>query len=44
VDRSISMFNYIKFADWEFTYNAETVKMSLEEYVNSPFMEQDWLT
>jgi len=38
------MLNYIKFADWESTYNAEMVKMSLEEYVNSPFMEQNWLT
>jgi len=44
VDRSVSMYNYITFADWEPTYNAEIASMTLEEYVKSPFMEQDWLT
>jgi hypothetical protein len=44
VDRCISMFNYIKFADWEPTYSAEIARMTLEDYVHSPFMEQDWMT
>jgi hypothetical protein len=44
VERSISMFNYIKLASWEPTYNTEIATMSLEDYVNSPYMEQDWLT
>ncbi len=44
VERAISMFNYIKLASWEPTYNSEFASMTLEEYVNSRYMEQDWLT
>ncbi len=44
VERATSMFNYIKLASWEPTYNTAIATMTLEEYVNSRYMEQDWLT
>jgi hypothetical protein len=41
VERSTSMFNYIKVASWEPTYNTEIARMTLEDYVTSHYMEQD---
>ena len=43
VDRAVSMFFYIQVADWEPTYNPELAKMSIEEYAQSPMIENNWM-
>jgi len=44
VDRAISLFNYLQYADWEPTYSPELANMSLEEYARSPMVENNWMT
>jgi len=44
VDRAISMFQYLQYADWEPTYNPQLASMSIEEYAQSGTVENNWLT
>jgi len=44
IDRAISMFYYIQVADWEPTYDPSLKDMTIEEYAQSPKIENNWLT
>lgn len=44
IDRAISLFNYIQMADWEPTYDPELKDMTIEEWAQSPKIENNWLT
>lgn len=44
IERSVSLFNYLQYADWEPTYNPELAQMTLEQYARSPYMENNFLT
>lgn len=42
LDRALSMFYYIQVADWEPTYKPELADMTVEEYVTSTYVENNW--
>lgn len=44
VDRAVSLFHYLKYADWEPTYTPSLAKMSIEDYAKSGMAENNWLT
>jgi len=44
IDRQVSLFNYLKIATWEPTYNVKVANMTLKEYVRSEYVEYNWLT
>jgi hypothetical protein len=44
VERAVSKFYYLKIAKWERNFKPETVNMTLQEYANSPFCYNDWIT
>mmetsp|Transcript_7658 Transcript_7658/g.11135 ORF Transcript_7658/g.11135 Transcript_7658/m.11135 type:complete len:494 (+) Transcript_7658:50-1531(+) len=44
IERSVSMFTYLQYADWEPTYNPDLAKMTIEEFAQSPFVENNWIT
>mmetsp|Transcript_33852 Transcript_33852/g.49369 ORF Transcript_33852/g.49369 Transcript_33852/m.49369 type:complete len:590 (+) Transcript_33852:154-1923(+) len=44
VDRVISLFNYLKYADWEPTYDERNKDMTLKEYAQSDIIEDNWMT
>lgn len=43
-DRAVSLFYYLQDATWEKTYHPDWKNMTLEDYLKSPYMEQDWMT
>jgi len=43
IDRAISMFYYLQYANWEEYYHPDFSKMSLEEYGNSSFVENNFM-
>jgi len=44
VERAVSLFHYLKKADWEPTFSEKLKKMSLEDYAISEFAENNWMT
>mmetsp|Transcript_39766 Transcript_39766/g.58398 ORF Transcript_39766/g.58398 Transcript_39766/m.58398 type:complete len:389 (+) Transcript_39766:2-1168(+) len=44
IDRAISMFTYLQYADWEPTYNPELAKMTVEEFAMSDLIENNYMT
>mmetsp|Transcript_9602 Transcript_9602/g.11235 ORF Transcript_9602/g.11235 Transcript_9602/m.11235 type:complete len:539 (+) Transcript_9602:120-1736(+) len=44
IERAISMYSYMQVADWEPNYNPSFKEMTIEEYAESPFVENNWLT
>jgi len=44
IERAVSLFNYLQYADWEPTYMKELKGMSLEEYARSEYMENNYIT
>mmetsp|Transcript_45530 Transcript_45530/g.67102 ORF Transcript_45530/g.67102 Transcript_45530/m.67102 type:complete len:785 (-) Transcript_45530:275-2629(-) len=44
VDRAVSMFTYLQYADWEPTYDPKLAEMSISEYAKSPVVENNWMT
>jgi len=45
IERAISMFYYLQYADWETSYNPALNNMTLDEYVVSPHnVESDYMT
>ncbi|KAL7541079.1 hypothetical protein ACHAXR_010616 [Thalassiosira sp. AJA248-18] len=44
IDRAVSMFYYIRVADWEPTYMPELKDWTLEEYATSYIVENNWMT
>jgi len=43
VERAISLFYYLQRATWEPTYTEQLVNMTLMEYIQSDFMESNWM-
>jgi len=43
IDRAISLFSYLQYADWELTYSTKLANMTLEEFGNSSYIEDNWL-
>jgi hypothetical protein len=44
IDRAISMFYYLQVATWEPTYKPEFQNWTLEQYVHSDIVENNWMT
>lgn len=44
VDRAVSMFRYLQYADWEPTYSPHFVNMTIEEYARTRAVENNWMT
>jgi len=44
VERIVSLFFYLRNADWEPTYNPGLQNMTLIEYANSTLLEANWMT
>jgi hypothetical protein len=44
IDRAVSMFNYLAYAEWEPHYDRSYKDMTLEQYAKSRFVENNWLT
>jgi len=44
VDRAVSMFTYLQYADWEPTYDPKLAEMSIQDYARSPRVENNWMT
>eukprot|EP00579_Thalassiosira_antarctica_P002726 CAMPEP_0201877936 /NCGR_PEP_ID=MMETSP0902-20130614/9222_1 /ASSEMBLY_ACC=CAM_ASM_000551 /TAXON_ID=420261 /ORGANISM="Thalassiosira antarctica, Strain CCMP982" /LENGTH=785 /DNA_ID=CAMNT_0048405479 /DNA_START=36 /DNA_END=2393 /DNA_ORIENTATION=+ len=44
IDRAVSMFYYIRVADWEPTYKPELQEWTLEQYATSDIVENNWMT
>jgi hypothetical protein len=44
IKRAVSMFYYLQTASWETTYQPEWANMTIEEYAQSNFVENNWMT
>jgi len=44
IDRAVSMFYYIRVADWEPSYKPELKDWTLEQYAQSDIVENNWMT
>jgi len=44
IDRAVSMFTYLQYADWEPTYNPDLAKMTITEFAGSSMIENNWMT
>eukprot|EP00586_Coscinodiscus_wailesii_P008895 CAMPEP_0172522212 /NCGR_PEP_ID=MMETSP1066-20121228/293000_1 /TAXON_ID=671091 /ORGANISM="Coscinodiscus wailesii, Strain CCMP2513" /LENGTH=587 /DNA_ID=CAMNT_0013305195 /DNA_START=52 /DNA_END=1815 /DNA_ORIENTATION=+ len=44
IDRAVSMFNYLQYAEWEPTYNSDLKSMSLDDYAKSEYIEDNFVT
>ena len=44
IDRAVSMFYYIRVADWEPSYKPELKDWTLEQYAQSDVVENNWMT
>jgi len=44
IDRAVSMFYYIRVADWEPSYAPEMKDWTLEQYASSDRVENNWMT
>jgi len=44
IDRAVSMFYYIRVADWEPSYKPELQEWTLEQYATSDIVENNWMT
>jgi len=43
VDRLVSMYRYKKISTWEKTYDPKAANQSMQEFLDSPDLEVDWL-
>merc|ERR1719458_1821494 len=44
IERTVSMLNYIKYAEWEPSYMDEFKTMTLIDYAKSPYVENNFYT
>jgi len=44
VDRAMTMYYYLSKASWDPMYNPKLAKMTIEEYAQSGFIENNWVT
>lgn len=44
VERQVSLFYYLQYADWEPTYNSQLANMTIEDYAQSSLFKSNWLT
>ncbi|KAL7534046.1 hypothetical protein ACHAXR_005606 [Thalassiosira sp. AJA248-18] len=44
IERAVSMFYYIRVADWEPSYKPELQQWTLEQYATSDIVENNWMT
>eukprot|EP00580_Thalassiosira_gravida_P006878 CAMPEP_0201627284 /NCGR_PEP_ID=MMETSP0493-20130528/2455_1 /ASSEMBLY_ACC=CAM_ASM_000838 /TAXON_ID=420259 /ORGANISM="Thalassiosira gravida, Strain GMp14c1" /LENGTH=803 /DNA_ID=CAMNT_0048097643 /DNA_START=122 /DNA_END=2533 /DNA_ORIENTATION=- len=44
IERAVSMFYYIRVADWEPSYKPELQQWTLEQYATSDIIENNWMT
>ncbi|KAL3807491.1 hypothetical protein ACHAXA_003982 [Cyclostephanos tholiformis] len=44
VDRAVSMYYYLSKASWDPMYNPALSKMTIKEYANSGYIENNWVT
>ncbi|KAL9182595.1 hypothetical protein ACHAXT_013247 [Thalassiosira profunda] len=44
IDRAVSMFYYIRVADWEPSYKPELQEWTLDQYATSDIVENNWMT
>ncbi|KAL7488776.1 hypothetical protein ACHAW6_014363 [Cyclotella cf. meneghiniana] len=44
VDRALSMYYYLARASWDPMYNPSLAKMTIEQYAESKYIENNWLT
>merc|ERR1712125_116770 len=43
IDRAVSMFYYIQYADWEPSYKPELQQWTLKQYAESDVIENNWM-